>query len=188
MKELSGQSILARRERNARGLAAFGLSPQVQSSSSMFREIRRGSRITIMTIGYERRSGEDLIASLRDAGVDYLADIRDKPFSRRPDFRASSLQARCEDAGIEYGPWPTLGSTESQRDELHATGDLAKFHRVFRTYAVKSLQEPIDQLADLATKRQVALFCYERAHDECHRSVIADLIADRLNAGITAIL
>jgi uncharacterized protein (DUF488 family) len=176
-----------RRNANAKSLAAFGLKTAT-TAHGMYRVVRDGGPISVFTVGYERRTGEDLIAALRDAGVEHLADIRDKPISRKPDFRASALRAFCEEEGIEYGAWMDLGSTEDQREKLHETGDLERFHRVFRTYAVKNLKEPIDRLAAVAKKNVVALLCYERAHEDCHRSVIADLLADKLKAGITAIL
>lgn len=101
----------------------------------------------LFTIGYELRTGADLIAALREAGVNYLADIGEKPFSRKPDFREKALKVLCESAGIEYGPWPQLGSTQEQWDELKATRDIARFHRVFRAYAVRNVAEPLDPLA-----------------------------------------
>ncbi len=186
---ISGQ-INKRRANNAKALAVFGLAASSADSHSMYKVIRESRRrsATVFTIGYERRTGEDLIASLRDAGIEHLADIRDKPMSRKADFRAASLMARCEQAGIEYGAWTDLGSTKRQRDRLRETGDLQYFHKLFRAYANRSLGESIDRLARVARQQSVALMCYERAHEECHRSTIATLVADRLNAGITAIL
>lgn len=185
--DLSGQ-ISSRRSANAKGLAAFGVTAALGKTSSLYRTIREGGPVTIFTVGYERRTGEDMIAALRDAGVEYLADIRDKPVSRKPDFRAAALQAFCEDARIEYGGWSKLGSTEHQRERLHETGDLARFHKAFRGHAIKELDADIERLARVAKRKIVALMCYERAHDECHRSVVADLVAEKLGAGITAIL
>lgn len=141
----------------------------------------------IYTIGYEKRDGDDLIAALKNAGVEHLADIRATPISRKPDFRAKVLKASCEKAGIEYGPWTALGTPKEQRDQVKKTGDFARFFRTFRTYAKQRMQQPLDQLAAVAKKKTIALLCYERAHEQCHRSVIADLLAERLNSKIFAI-
>lgn len=184
---LSGENS-SRRAANAKALAAFGVAELSDNGRGRYRVVREGGAVTVFTIGYERRDGEELIALLLDAGVDHLADVRDKPRSRKPDFRAGALKARCEDAGIEYGAWVALGSTEAQRQRLHESGDLARFHRTFRAYAKRSLDEPLCQLAKVAKKKSIALLCYERSHEECHRSVVADLLADRLSASITAIV
>jgi uncharacterized protein (DUF488 family) len=124
---------------------------------------------------------------LVDFGVEHLADIREKPFSRNPDFRAKALAGFCAEAGIEYGAWPRLGSTEGQRLHLETSGDLAWFMGTFRHYATTSLDAELAQLAAVASRKSVALLCYERCHDECHRSIIADLVAEQLDATITAI-
>ena len=154
---------------------------------SHHREIRAGGKTVIYTIGYEKRDGEDLIAALKDAGVKHLADIREKPFSRKADFRAKALKASCESAGIEYGPWTSLGTPQAQRDKVKETADIERFFRTFRAYAIKHMNEPLDELATIAKRKTIALLCYERAHDECHRSVIADLLAERIDATIVAI-
>lgn len=184
---LSGE-LRVRRAANSKALAAFGVAPADSPGSALYRTIREGGKVTLYTIGYERRTGEDLVAALKDAGVEHLADIRDKPISRKPDFRAAALRANCEESGIEYGAWPGLGSTEDQRERLHESGDLARFHKTFRSYAEKNLGDDIALLAKTAKAKVTALLCYERSHDECHRSTIADLVATRLGAGIIAIL
>lgn len=181
-------NLRTRSTSNAKALAAFGANPISTAVSGVTRKVRAGAPFVVYTIGYERRDGDELFDLLREVGVNYLADIRDKPISRKPDFRAVSLRARCVDTRIEYGPWPSLGSPEQLRDRLHATGDLAAFHKAFRSYAQAHLEEPIEQLARIVKKKSVALLCYERLHEECHRSTIADLLADRLQAGIEAIV
>ena len=187
MKSLR-EEIADRRATNAKALAALGFAASTGRSASYLRTIREGNSVTIFTIGYEKRTSEDLIAQLRDAGVVILADIREKPISRRAEFRGEALRAACETAGIGYEAWPQLGSTESQRDDLHESGDIEAFHKRFRTYAKRHLMPEIKRLAKEALHQPIALFCYERAHAECHRMVIAELLADEIKAGITAIV
>jgi uncharacterized protein (DUF488 family) len=128
-----------------------------------------------------------LISLLRDAGVGVLADVREKPVSRVADFRAASLEHLCKEAGISYMGWPGLGSTEAQRDELKETGDFKKFESQFRAHMLKNAKDDLDKIAAVAKRRSVALLCYERLHEDCHRSVVADLMADRLKATVVAL-
>lgn len=186
---LFGEQLEKRRQTNAKALKAFGATASnlAEAGSSHLRTIRTGGKTTIFTIGYEKRSGDELISLLRDAGVEVLADIREKPMSRVPDFRQSSLRGLCEAANILYEGWPELGSTEGQRSRLKETADFKTFARQFRSYATRSLSEPLDRLAKRSKAKSVALLCYERLHEECHRSIVADLLADRLDATVVAI-
>jgi uncharacterized protein (DUF488 family) len=149
--------------------------------------VREGNGVTVYTVGYERRLLPELIQVLRDIGVELLVDVRENPFSRRPDFRSSSLAAACTTAGLRYESWTELGSTEAQRTKLIETHDYSEFRRRFRKFASTRRKSALDRLADVANKQTVALLCYERSHDECHRSVVADLVAKRLDASVAAI-
>jgi uncharacterized protein (DUF488 family) len=149
--------------------------------------IRRGGPPTIFTIGYQGRDGDEVVSLLLEAGVEHLADIRAKPVSRNPEFRGGPLRRRCEAAGIEYGAWQSLGTPDPIRARVKATRDYATFHRDVRANAIESIGEALDELAAVARTKRVALLCLERAHDECHRADIAELLADRIGAGITAI-
>ena len=169
----------------ALGVAALPLS--ATSRPTAYRTIRAGGKVTIFTVGYEKRDGEGLVSLLVDAGIQLLADIREKPMSRVPDFRAAALRGFCENAGIEYRGWPALGSTEKLREELKATGDFKRFESAFRIHVIRSGQHALEELAAAARKKSTALLCYERFHEECHRSTVAELLADILDAGIVAI-
>ncbi|MBY0309059.1 MAG: DUF488 domain-containing protein, partial [Phycisphaerales bacterium] len=150
---------------------------------------------TIVTIGYERRDGPEVMDLLTARGVSYLADIRQRPFSRKLDFRGGALSAYCVGAGIEYVSWSSLGSTREQRDEKEATGDIGAFQRAFAAHAGAFMDQPggpLEELAGVVERRaakgeKVALLCYERLHDVCHRKVIAELLAERTGAGVVAV-
>ena len=185
-----GDQFQKRRAANARAIKqAFGVDVPAPTSEggARYRTVRSGGKITIFTIGYEQRNGEELISLLRDAGVEVLADIREKAFSRVADFRAGSLQQLCAEAGIVYEGWPELGSTEGQRERLKETGDFKRFESVFRSHVLQHAEDALERLAAIAKRKSVALLCYERLHEDCHRSVVADLLADRLKATVVAI-
>jgi len=84
-----------RRAANANALVALGLTAMEVTSTGSLRTIRGGGPATVFTVGYERRTADDLISRLRDVGVEVLADIREKPISRRADFRAEALRDLC---------------------------------------------------------------------------------------------
>lgn len=181
---LSGE-LQKKRAANARSLAAFGI--QATEAGGAIRTIRKGGQTTVFTVGYERRDGEELMSLLLAHGIKALADVRERPMSRKPDFRAAALKQACENAGIEYQSWPTLGSTGEQREELHDSGDFAAFEQKFRAYAKATMTRDLTRLAKMVTSQSTVLLCYERSHEECHRSVIADLVADKVGASIIAL-
>ena len=151
-------------------------------------EPSRAGAPEIVTIGYELRDGDEVMGLLKDRGVGYLADIRQRPFSRKPDFRGGALAAHCKRAGIEYVSWPMLGSTREQRDEKEETGDIGAFQARFEAHAREFMREPVADLAAVAARRgKVALLCYERRHDECHRRVIATMLAEHTGGRIVAL-
>jgi uncharacterized protein (DUF488 family) len=178
--------IEKRRAANAKKLAGFGVSSTPTNSGSV-KVVREGASVTIFTVGYERRNGEGLMSVLRDQGIKVLADIRERPVSRRPDFRAAALRELCEAASIEYQLWSALGSTVEQRDELQVSGDFRGFANRFREHAIKTMKPDLARLMQSVKQTATALLCYERLHEDCHRSVIAELVAEELNATIIAI-
>lgn len=185
--ERSGLGFEKRRASNARALKAFGATSVGSERTRLVRHVREGNGVRIFTIGYERRSGEELATKLQDAGVACLIDVRDKPVSRKADFRASALRIFCEDVGVRYEHWSELGSTESQRRRLRETGDLTTFRSRFRAFVKRGRGSVLDRLASLAKRETIALLCYERVHEECHRSIIADLLAERTGATVLAV-
>lgn len=181
--------MIDRKHENSLALQAFGVSTlSLLKTSGSVREVRPGAGPRVFTIGYEGRTGPNLIAALQDAGVDVLVDVRQRAMSRRADFRGKALAALCDASGIEYLGMPDLGSTDDLRDELHASGDIAAFMKQFKRHARKSCADGLRRLSDLVASKTVALLCYERCHDECHRSVVAQMLADETDAAICAII
>ena len=131
---------------------------------------------TIFTIGYERATQPALVAALREAGVEVLADVRYLPLSRRPGFSKSSLKAAVEEAGIEYRHFRDLGTPAEGRAAARR-GDHAGLARVYAGQL--ELPEALKAMAELralAEARRVCLLCYERDAAECHRALLYDAL------------
>ncbi|WP_293222303.1 DUF488 family protein [Ottowia sp.] len=125
----------------------------------------------LMTIGYEGSSIEDFIATLKQAEVTLLLDVREIPISRRKGFSKKALAQHAEAAGIEYRHERDLGSPRHIRHQLHTDGDYAIYFKSFTDY-LKSQKPLLKKLAsDL--DGAVVLVCYERDPTTCHRSVVA---------------
>ena len=83
----------------------------------------------LFTIGYEQATQAAVVAALREAGVEVLADVRYLPLSRRPGFSKNSLRAAVEEAGIEYRHLRDLGTPAEGRAAARR-GDHAGLARV----------------------------------------------------------
>lgn len=125
----------------------------------------------LMTIGYEKAELNDFIATLQAARVNTLLDVREIPISRRKGFSKTALGLAVRAAGIEYRHERDLGSPKPIRNELHDTGDYARFFNAFTKY----LKTQRSLLQDLTSDLDggVALMCFERDASTCHRSIVA---------------
>lgn len=134
---------------------------------------------TIFTIGYEQATQAAVIAALREARVEVLADIRYLPLSRRPGFSKNSLRAAVEEAGIGYRHLRDLGTPADGRAAARR-GDHAELSRIYSGQL--ELPEAMKQMAELralAEDKRVCLLCYERDAAECHRALLFEaLFAD----------
>jgi uncharacterized protein (DUF488 family) len=130
----------------------------------------------IFTIGYEQATQAAVVAALREAGVEVLADIRYLPLSRRPGFSKSSLRAAVEEAGIAYRHFRDLGTPAEGRAAARR-GDHAELARIYGGQL--ELPEALKQMAELralAEEKAVCLLCYERAAGHCHRTLLIDTL------------
>ena len=131
----------------------------------------------LCTVGYERRTVDELITTLTRAAVEVLVDVRLTPLSRKPGLSKNRIATRLYAAGIDYLHLPQLGNPRDNRDGFRRGDDaaVAKYRDVLRT---PEGQAALDQLLRLATHRRVAVMCLEREAAECHRSMVADALVE----------
>lgn len=127
---------------------------------------------TICTIGYEGATVPELVAALKDAGVELLIDVRAVTSSRRPGFSKNALAAEMVAAGIDYRHLKALGTPKAGRDAARK-GDKATLEAVYAgQLALPEAQAEAAVMTGLAASRRAALLCYERDPAMCHRSLL----------------
>lgn len=132
--------------------------------------------VRIYTIGYEGVTQPELIATLRAAGVELLADVRAVPLSRRPGFSKNILASGLRAAGIDYVGLKALGTPPAGR-EAARRGDHARLATIYAGQL--ELPEAMvqgAQLREAARERPTALLCFERDPNGCHRSLLVDAV------------
>lgn len=135
----------------------------------------------LATIGYEGVNLPVFLATLKGAGVTLLLDVRELAISRRKGFSKSSLSQALSSVGIDYQHERALGAPRHVRHRLREDGDFKRYFAEFREY-LATQDALLDELARTLRGR-IALLCFERNPDECHRSVVVAALAKRLNTG-----
>jgi uncharacterized protein (DUF488 family) len=134
----------------------------------------------LATIGYERSTLEDFVATLQSGNVDTLVDVRERAQSRRPGFSKKSLEAALQQVGIAYLHLPQLGDPKEGRDAARS-GDMMRFRDVYQEVISKpAAEEALSLLEKLASEKKICLMCFERDQRDCHRKIVADNLEKRL--------
>jgi len=131
----------------------------------------------LCSIGYEGRSLEGYLNALLKAGVSVLCDVRKNPVSRKFGFSKKTLSHVCGELDIRYEHLPQLGIASDDRQELC---DLADYQVLFRKYEQTVLVNEPETLCRIAAwvkaDECVALTCYERLPEYCHRTRVAQAV------------
>lgn len=126
----------------------------------------------IYTIGYEGAAVEDLIATLKKAGVSRVLDVREVPYSRCQEFSSEPLAAALGEYGIAYTHLRELGNPPPGREAARA-GHAAAFREIFSAHLAGSDgQRGLAQALAAAASEPICLLCMEKAPARCHRSMV----------------
>ena len=129
---------------------------------------------TLFTIGYEGRSLEEYLNRLLVYGVRTLCDVRKNAFSQKYGFSKAQLRPACEGVGINYIHIPELGIESSDRQSLFSQADYDHLFENYRKTVLIERSDQLDRIVKLIERdERVALTCFEKNVDQCHRTQIA---------------
>jgi uncharacterized protein (DUF488 family) len=140
----------------------------------------RSKSALLFTIGYEKALPAAVLSEIKRAKVDLLVDTRAVAASRRPSFSKRQLAASLDEAGIAYIHLQKLG-TPAEGRAAAKSGDLDTLWRIYD----KHIKTPEAQaalgelLALIKSGKRVALLCYCRNPNACHRSRIVANVKKR---------
>jgi uncharacterized protein (DUF488 family) len=136
---------------------------------------------TLSTIGYEASTVPDFLRALAEADIQLLIDVRAVAASRRPGFAKTRLAANLAEVSIDYIHMRGLGTPSDGRAAAKA-GRHAEMRSIFMQHlATPDAQAVLHDLADLIrTGRRICILCFEADPAHCHRSMIADALAERM--------
>ena len=149
------------------------------------RPAKKGAAIS--TIGYEGRTLESYLNELLRSGITLLCDARRNPMSRKYGFSKTTLSNGCDGVGIRYEHLPELGIASDQRQSLETQSD---YDDLFAEYERTNLPQQAGTLARIAAwveaGERVALTCYERLPQQCHRHCVAEALEGRFGREFAA--
>ena len=131
----------------------------------------------LFTIGYEGADLADFLATLGACGVDQVIDIRDVPISRKRGFSKKALAEALAVRRIAYVHLKELGDPKPGRDAARR-GDFSAFRNIYGRHLKGSdAQAALRVAAQAADEKVSCLLCFERAHEHCHRTIVAAALA-----------
>jgi uncharacterized protein (DUF488 family) len=147
----------------------------------------------VVTIGVYDWDLDSFLAALRTADVRVLLDVRQRRGVRGPQYAwANSLRLRSAlgDAGLIYRHHPELAPTTELRHLQYAEDARQRVGKRSRVQlAPQYIERYVNEILDRADLSAVveelpqdaasALFCVERDPEACHRSLIAERLAER---------
>jgi len=138
----------------------------------------------VHTIGHSTRTTGELVALLREGGVELVADVRRFPRSRtNPQFNAEALGPTLGKESIGYRHMPALGGRRSAAGAKAPSRNTLWREAAFRAYSdyaeTAEFREGFEALLALARGQSVAIMCAEAVWWRCHRRIIADYLLAR---------
>ncbi|MBI5589469.1 MAG: DUF488 domain-containing protein [Deltaproteobacteria bacterium] len=131
----------------------------------------------IYTIGYEGVNKNSFMAWLVNYKIDIVADVRQRPLSRKKGFSKNGLCESLSENDIEYLGLPSLGVPKEMRDELKSTGNYSSFFKKYKDSLSSKSQEINELFIKISSGKRVALLCFEHDANKCHRIVLAEQIS-----------
>jgi len=138
--------------------------------------------LNLYTIGYEKRNIDEYIDLLLQNGVSILIDVRETAWSYKNDFCKTNFSSALSKKGITYLHLPQAGNPKKLRK---SSTSIQMCLEKYRTYLMET-NSGISDLQDILIAAgmagdSVCLTCYERNHENCHRSIIVDFVSHNLS-------
>jgi uncharacterized protein (DUF488 family) len=132
----------------------------------------------LFTIGHSTHEFPRFLTLLQQHGIEIVADVRSRPFSRLPWFCRPSLESELKLNGIRYVFLGTeLGARRDERDCY--IGDRVDYDRIAKA---PLFQKGLERLKVGVSKGRIALMCAEKDPLDCHRTILVCRYAKEFSA------
>jgi uncharacterized protein (DUF488 family) len=135
----------------------------------------------LLTFGHGTARREELVALMRNAGVEQVVDVRRFPGSRRnPELSNDAMGTWLPESGVDYLWEPRLGGR--RRIQAEQDDDMDSWWRVaaFRAYAAhmrtEEFRDGLDVVLERMDNAETAIMCSESLWWRCHRRLVSDSV------------
>jgi uncharacterized protein (DUF488 family) len=135
---------------------------------------KKSSLGEMVGVGYEGLDSESFCRLLKENGVEVVCDVRKNAISRKKGFSKNKLKEALAKYEIDYVHLPSLGIPSEVRQKAKTDRAWEKMLHNYEASLSSPDWDPIMHF--LAEKKKVALLCFEKEADCCHRSRLAHRI------------
>ena len=146
-------------------------SPKQQAERKvLWNDGRTAESADFFTVGYTGRKTDEMLETIRSAGVRTLLDVRQTPVSMyRPELSKSNLRRLVESYGMQYAHMPELGVPRDIRAKAIETGSRDAIWDWYDEYVVgPHFRMNLHRFLN-SVEHPVAMMCVEIDPKECHR-------------------
>lgn len=139
----------------------------------------------LFTIGYEGVTFEKYVNELIKNNVKVLCDVRKNPVSRKFGFSKGIMSRLLPKFGIVYLHLGELGIPTEMRTKLETKDD---YNRLFEIYTrtLPDKKKYLHKIINLMREyNRVALTCFEKHAEYCHRHCVSDFLEMTNGMGVT---
>ncbi len=131
----------------------------------------------LFTLGYEGLSIDAYLDILLSNNVSAIVDVRKNPLSMKYGFSKTKFAYYAQSAGILYFHLPELGVPSTLRQDLNSPKAYQKLFEYYITQILPKQSSAIEELkAILRIQTRIAITCFERDNQFCHRHKIAEYL------------
>ncbi len=132
---------------------------------------------SLFSIGYEGRTIDQYLNTLIGENVSVLIDVRKNPISMKYGFSKGTLFNATKNLGIKYIHLPELGIESSKRHNLDTFSDYSRLFDEYEEEVLVRTKKTLEEIVELFNRgHRLALTCFERDKQFCHRSRITNHI------------
>ena len=142
------------------------------------KEKRPKGKCAVYTAGYEGLHIDGFLNMLLKFGIQQVIDVRCNPVSRRYGFHKSTLLKLCKGLDLQYRHVPEVGIPSEFRVDLRQPSDYMKLFQNYKKQVLTAQQDVIKKIADWVVFQPSVLVCMEANPCFCHRSHLAERIAN----------